>query len=232
MKTSFWTKLLDLISPRLCVVCGTRLSPEQSVLCSHCFLHMPLTDFSSSPYDNPMARLFWGQMPVERATALFYFEPKSELAELIYSLKYHDRPEVGEHMGRIMARMLQGDGFFEGIDALVPMPISRKRQRQRGYNQSEEIARGISQQTGLPVWKGIVKRQNFTVSQTQLSHFERQENVADTFKLVDADRAAHRHLLLVDDIVTTGSTISACGRELAQAPDVRLSVLTLGFTKQ
>ena len=231
MKTSFWTKLLDLISPRLCVACGRRLSAEQSVLCAGCMLHMPLTGFSSQPLDNPLARLFWGQFPVERATAMFYYEPHSESAEIVYTLKYRHRPEVGQQAGQVLAHDLLAEGFFEGIDALVPVPLARKRQRQRGYNQSEEIARGISLATGLPIYNKVVERLDFKTSQTRLTPYERRENVEQAFRLLDARRIAHRHLLLVDDVITTGSIISACARQLCQAEGVRISVLALGYSR-
>lgn len=231
MKTSFWTKLFDLISPRQCVVCGSRLSPEESVLCACCMLHLPLTGFEKNPLDNPLARLFWGLFPIEKATAFYYYEPKSELAEIIYSLKYRNRPEIGEHIGRIMARQLQTTGFFDGIDGLVPMPIAPRRCRQRGYNQTEEIARGISRQTGLPVYNKVVRRVQFETSQTRLNPIERRENVEHAFLLTDSLRPAHKHLLLIDDIITTGSTITACARQLQQAEDVKLSVLSIGYAK-
>lgn len=231
MKTSFWTKLLDLFSPRQCVVCGTRLSAEQSVLCTSCFLHLPLTSFSASPLDNRLARLFWGQFPIEQAVAMFYYEPHSSAAQIIYSMKYRNRPEVGEHMGSIFARQLHSEGFFDGIDALVPVPISRKRLRQRGYNQSEHIAKGISRQTGLPIYSNVVERCDFKVSQTRLNSFGRRDNVEHAFRLKEPGRIAHHHLLLIDDVITTGSTVTACARQLQQAQDVRLSVLALGYSK-
>jgi len=231
MRTSLWTKLLDLIAPRTCVVCGRRLSAEEAVLCPACMLHLPLTHYAAHPFDNPLARLFWGQFPIERATALFFYEPHAELAELIYSLKYRNRPEVGRQMGRIAARSLLDEGFFEGIDALVPVPIARRRQRQRGYNQSREIACGISEATGIPIFSKVVERLEFRQSQTRLNPYERRENVEEAFRLTDPGRIAHRHLLLVDDVITTGSTINACARQLASAPDVRISVFALGYSK-
>ncbi len=231
MKTSFWTKLLDLLSPRLCVVCGRRLSAEEAVLCHRCMLHIPLTHFSEHPLDNALARLFWGLFPIERATALFFYEPHSEFAELVYNLKYRNHPEIGQHLGRIVARDLQAECFFEGIDAVVPVPISRQRRRSRGYNQSHEICLGISQQTGLPVFDGVVERLDFKQSQTRLNPFERRDNVANAFRLIAPDRIAHRHLLLVDDVVTTGSTIIACAQQLAQVEGVKISVFALGYSK-
>ena len=144
---SFWHRLLDLISPRLCVVCGHRLTVTEEIICARCNLHLPRTGFQKNPYENEMAKLFWGQIPIERATALFYYEAHAETANILYQLKYKNYPEVGVEMGRIMATELERSGFFDGIDGIVPIPLARKRQRQRGYNQSLEIARGIQEIT-------------------------------------------------------------------------------------
>lgn len=231
MRTSFWTELLDIISPRACAICGQRLSANERVLCGVCHLHLPLTHFELHPLDNPMVRLFWGQFPVERAAALFYYEPQSPVSRLIYDMKYHHMPEVAENMGIITARQFAANGFFDGIDALVPMPITWLRKWKRGYNQSYEIARGISEVTRLPIYKDVVKRVRFKQSQTRQHAWERLHNVDGAFRLVRPDKISGRHLLLIDDIVTTGATINACARELAKAPGVRISVLSLGITK-
>ena len=130
MVISFWHRLLDLISPRLCVVCGQRLTVSEDVICTKCNLHLPRTDFHQDPYENEMAKLFWHQIPIERATALFYYESHAETANILYELKYKDHPEVGEVMGRLMAKELQASGFFDGIDGIVPIPLARKRQAQ------------------------------------------------------------------------------------------------------
>lgn len=231
MKISFWSRLLDLISPRLCVVCGERLSVTEEVLCGKCNLHLPRTDFQQSPYENVMAKLFWGQIPIERATALFYYEPHAETANLLYELKYKNHPEIGEVLGRMMARELQLSGFFEGIDGIIPIPLAPKRQRQRGYNQSLCIAEGISEITGLPILKKVIRRTIFEGSQTSRGRWERNENVEHVFELTDAESVRGKHLLVVDDVVTTGATMIACSRELAKAGGVRISVLSIGFAK-
>lgn len=228
---SFWHRLLDIISPRCCVVCGRRLSISEEVLCARCHLHLPRTDFHLSAYDNEMARLFWHLIPIQRAAALFYFEPHAETANLIYTMKYQYHPEVGEVMGRLTATEFQQAGFFDEIDEIVPIPLARSRQRQRGYNQSMEIARGVSAVTGIPVLDKAVRRLNFKGSQTHKGRWERQENVEEVFELTDPAALQGHHLLLVDDIVTTGATILACARELVKAGDVRISVLALGFAK-
>ena len=230
-KISLWHRLLDLVAPRLCVVCGRRLSPSEKVLCGGCNLKLPRTGFQHQPYDNVMARLFWGIIPVERAAALFYYEGGASTANILYDLKYHDRPDIGIAMGRMMALEFGEAGFFSGIDLIIPIPLAPSRQRHRGYNQSMQLARGIRQATGLPIYTQVVRRSVFVKSQTQMGRQERQENVADVFRAKDIDAIRGRHVLLVDDVVTTGATMTACARELLKAADVTVSLLSLGFAK-
>ena len=228
---SFWHRLLDLISPRLCVVCAQRLTVSEETICSKCNLHLPRTGFQQDPYENEMAKLFWHQIPIERATALFYYEAHSETANILYELKYKSHPEIGEVMGRMMAKELQPFGFFDEIDGIVPVPLANKRLRQRGYNQSLEIARGISEMTGLPIYNKVVRRNAFEGSQTNKGRWERNENVEGVFELKDATAIQGKHILIVDDVVTTGATVIACAQELCKAGSIKVSVLALGFAK-
>ena len=228
---SFWTRLLDLISPRACVVCGCRLSASEEIICGKCNLHLPRTGFQQDPYENIMAKMFWGQIPIERAAALIYYEPHAETANILYELKYKNHPEIGEMMGRLMARELQTGNFFESIDGIIPVPLAKKRERQRGYNQSHELAKGISEITGLPIYNKVVRRTVFEGSQTSLGRWERNENVEQVFELKDALTIQGKHLLIVDDVVTTGATVIACAKELCKAEGVRISVLSLGLAK-
>ena len=230
-KISLWLRLLDLVAPRLCVACGCRLSPTERVVCAACNLHLPRTAFQFQPYDNDMTRLFWGVIPVERAAALFYYGGGSSVSRILYDLKYHDRPEIGVEMGQLMATEFMAAGFFDGIDLIVPVPLAKKRLRHRGYNQSRCIADVISRVTGLPVYDRIVCRTRFVKSQTELHFWERQANVEGVFEVEDAEPLRGRHVLLVDDVVTTGATMTACARELMKAGDVRLSLLSLGFAR-
>jgi ComF family protein len=178
-----------------------------------------------------MAKLFWHQIPIERATALFYYEAHSETANILYELKYKNHPEIGEVMGRLMARELQTSGFFDGIDGIVPIPLAKKRQRQRGYNQSMEIARGISEITSLPIYNKVARRNAFEGSQTNKGRWERNENVEGVFEVKDVSAIQGKHLLIVDDVVTTGATVLACAKELCKAGNVKVSVIALGFAK-
>lgn len=228
---SFWRRLLDLISPRLCVICGNRLSVTEEVLCSKCNFHLPRTNYHGNAYKNEMAKLFWGQISIERASALYYYEAHAESAHIIYELKYRNHPEIGEVMGRMMAKEIMAAHFFDGIDGIVTVPLAKKRERQRGYNQSVEIARGISEVTGLPILDKVIRRNVFKDSQTSMGRWERNENVENVFELTDAKAVSGKHLLVVDDVVTTGATVIACSQQLMKGGNVRISVLALGFAK-
>ena len=221
---------MDLISPRLCVVCGNRLAVTEETLCSKCYLHLPRTDFANDLYENVMAKLFWGQIRLEKATALFYYEPHAETAQILYELKYKNHPEIGVVMGRMMAKELMKSGLFEDIDALVPVPLAKKREHERGYNQSLELAKGVSEVTGLPIANLVIRRTKFVGSQTKRGRWERNENVEHVFELVD-ENISDQHLLLIDDVVTTGATVIACAKEMQKASNVKISVLALGFAK-
>jgi len=228
---SLWTRILDLISPRSCAVCGNRLSITEHAVCTSCYLHLPRTTYQFTPYDNPMTQLFWGLSTVNRAAALLFYEPHGEAAQLVYDLKYADRPDIGEDMGRMMAEEMRMAGYFDGIDAVIPVPLSPKRKRQRGYNQSEMLARGISEVTGIPVLPKALRRKHFRQSQTTLMRHQRQENVADLFILGDTNGLEGKHVLLVDDVCTTGATLTACANTLQAVPSLCVSVLTLALTK-
>ncbi|MBR1548644.1 MAG: ComF family protein [Prevotella sp.] len=233
MSRGLWlTRILDFISPRHCVVCSRRLAAAEGSVCSVCMLHMPRTTYQFTPTDNPMAQLFWHLVPVERAAALVFYEPHSEMARIVYALKYGDRPDIGEDMGRLMAEEMQLARYLEGIDLLLPVPLSPRRKRQRGYNQCELLARGISSKTSLPIASKAIGRRHFLKSQTRLSRQERQANVSNMFVLRDAAQLRGKHVLLVDDVCTTGATLTACAEVLRSVEGIRISVLTFGFTKR
>jgi ComF family protein len=161
-----------------------------------------------------------------------FYEPHSEMAQLIYQMKYNNRPDIGEDMGRLMAQEMKMGGFFESIDVLLPVPLSSKRQRQRGYNQSERLAQGISDVTGLRVCTRAVIRQEFQQSQTMLNRQERRKNVEKAFLLLHPEMLANRHVLLIDDVCTTGATLISLGSTIQHIEGIKISILTLGYTKK
>lgn len=239
MRSSILGKIIDLLFPRLCPVCHNRLVGEEEGLCLACNLHLPRTDTWEDPFGNEMAKMFWHQIPVEKCCALFYYAGHSFSSNILYQLKYGSFPELGVVMGKMLAEEGLRVGFFDGIDAIVPIPLAKKRQRERGYNQSEEIARGISQLTRIPVETGIVRRAVFNGSQTHKGRWGRAENVREAFELTEAYRPGGRkgkflegkHLLVVDDVCTTGATILSCCEKMSGFEGVRFSVMAIGYAK-
>ena len=229
--TELAVRLINLVAPKQCVMCGCRLAVGEDVVCTSCNLDLPRTNYHEKPYDNEMAKLFWGRMPVEKAAALFFYRARSASSRIVYSMKYLGHPEVGELMGRMAAVEFAKSGFFDDVDLIVPVPLAKKRQRARGYNQSMEIARGVSEITRLPIVADAVVRKSFNGSQTEMNRWQRNENVEDVFTLKDGSRIEGRHVLIVDDVVTTGATVFSCANELRRCCDVKFSVMSLGFTK-
>lgn len=224
-------RFLDLIAPRVCPVCGNKLALQETVCCTECLLDFAPTHYEDNPKENYMAQMFYGLIPVEKAVGVFYYKSGNRLAHVVERFKYKNQPQLAYEMGRICAQRLLKSNFFDGIDCLVPVPLARKRERHRGYNQSLELARGIADITHLPVESKAVRRKYFSKSQTNLDRMQRNLNTEDTFQLHRPNRLAHKHVLLIDDVATTGATLRACGGEILRADDVTLSILTLALTK-
>lgn len=224
------SRLFDFIAPRYCCVCGSRLTAEERVFCAGCCLDLPLTEFLDHPYDNVMAKTFWGLIPhFERAYALVYHVPHTRSASMVYQLKYNNRPDIGDNLGWLMADKMAAKGFFEGIDAVVPVPLAPVRIRQRGYNQSECLAYGICRRTHQPLWDDVVGRKYYAASQTDKNRWQRLDNVTDVFELTNGSRLRGRHVLIVDDVVTTGATVCALAKQLQLVDDVHISVASIAF---
>ena len=201
------------------------MSPGEEVLCVRCQPDLPRVRTVSFE-ENDIARIFWGLVPIEKGISFFHYTPHSPHSRILFELKYHNHPEVGKTMGRMMAEELKATSFFDGIDLIVPIPLSRKKERQRGYNQSDWIAWGISEATGIPTDTTSVVRTKSNPSQTTLDHRQRRENVRDIFAVRHPGNLEGRHILLVDDVITTGATMLSCAETIARACRVRFSVLS------
>lgn len=227
MKTSTWLlSLVHLFFPRQCVVCGASLREGEEAVCMKCNAEMPRTGYHLRE-DNPVERMFWGKVPLEHATSYFFYHKGSDFRRIVHLLKYGGRRDLGEVMGRFMAAELLVAGFFDGVDVIVPVPLHPHRQRERGYNQSECIARGVSVVTAIPVDAAAVLRTKHTETQTRKSSCERWENVKGIFSLCRAEAFAGKHVLIIDDVLTTGATVTACADAFRGVEGVRVSILTL-----
>jgi ComF family protein len=175
--------------------------------------------------------MFWGKVPIVRATSYFYYHRGGDFRLIVHRMKYSGHKEYGQVLGRIMATELKESGFFDGIDGLVPVPLHPDKLKKRGYNQSEWLARGVSQVTGIPMMTDAVKRSLYTETQTRKTKVERWENVNGIFTLNTSVDLSGKHLLIIDDVLTTGATTTACADAFQQVPDIRISVLTLALAQ-
>ncbi|MEO7923706.1 MAG: ComF family protein [Chitinophagaceae bacterium] len=215
---------LHLLFPHVCTGCGSDILKPNSLLCMRCINALPETNFELFPA-NPVAKIFWGRLPLVAATAQFYFTKESLMQHLMHQFKYKGNKDLGLQLGRMMGDQLRRSGRFE-VDALVPLPLFAARERKRGYNQASILCLGMSETMRLPVLEKAIIRTQHTETQTRKGRIERWENIEGKFLLRDADAIRYKHLLLVDDVVTTGATLEACGMELLKGEHVQLSLAT------
>lgn len=218
--------LISLLFPRLCYACGQHLLRNEKLICTECYVKIPRTTYHLEE-GNPVEQLFWGRCRIERAAAFSFYNRNSRIRKLIHNLKYKGIQEIGIELGRIYGTMLAGSKFLNGIDAIIPVPLHISKKRMRGFNQSDLICRGLSEVTGLPVDYTSLKRITKTATQTKRSRYERWINVEGIFSVEDSDAVRGKHFLLVDDVITTGSTIEACANELLKYENVRVSVAAI-----
>ena len=218
--------LLHLVFPHVCEGCGSDLLNRDNLLCLDCLSSLPLTDFHMYP-NNPVEKIFWGRLPVTHATAQYYFTKNSLMQRLMHSFKYRGYKDLGLFLGRLMGQTLAKANRFLYVDALVPLPLFPEKEHKRRFNQAAVLCEGIAEILAKPVLKNAVVRTHATESQTQKSRVERWQNMDSKFELTDANALKDKHILLVDDVVTTGATLEACGRTLLEAPGTRLSIATL-----
>ena len=218
--------LLHLAFPHVCAGCGTNVLDNAQPLCLRCLDALPQTYFYQHG-NNPVEKLFWGRLPLAAAAAQYYFTKASLVQRLMHQFKYKGNKELGFYLGRQIGHSLAQTNRFATVDALVPLPLFTARERARGYNQAAVLCAGISDLFQKPVLQGAVVRTAHTESQTRKNRIDRWQNMEGHFKVAGPSRLAGKHLLLVDDVVTTGATLEACGRTLLSVAGVRLSIATL-----
>lgn len=222
---SFLKSILSLFYPQVCAACGCSLFHWEHLVCTRCRALLPRTCYELNP-DNPLARLFYGKVPLEAVTACFFFSKKGKVQHLIHELKYKNNPEAGIFLGHELGKALSEAPLFQGLDYLIPVPLHPKKERKRGYNQSQMIAQGISDAIGVPIGDGFLVRSENTSTQTQKTREERWKNVRDIFELRHGDRLEGKYVLLVDDVLTTGATLEACALQLSSVKGIRISCAT------
>lgn len=220
--------LAHLFYPRLCDGCNKPLLPEEDILCLNCNVYnLPRTAYHHIA-DNETAMRFTGRIRFEKATSLAYFTPEGLLQHLLHRLKYEDRKDIGLFLGRQLGYDLQQLHWAAGMDMIVPVPLHKKKEAERGYNQSELVAQGMSEVLAIPVGAQLLQRVRYTESQTQKSRTERLENMKDAFEAGTSLKPG-LHILLIDDVLTTGATLEAAAMALLAVPGVKVSIATIGI---
>ncbi|MCW3462283.1 ComF family protein [Chitinophaga nivalis] len=226
MLSGLLSPLVHLFFPHCCEVCGNDLPAGHEILCFRCRQALPLTRFHLYA-GNPVENIFTGRVPIQQATATYYYSQSSALQQLIHRFKYKQRKDIATYLGRQTGYLLQESPWMTTIDAIVPVPLFPAREKKRGYNQAALLADGIAQITGTPVYTRALLRQQYTDTQTRKGRTGRWANVATVFRAGNMPLQG-KHLLLTDDVITTGATTEACSHALIAA-GARVSICCLAF---
>ena len=224
------SNLLSFIYPKLCLSCERELRTDEKLICLHCEFDLYPTLFLKKE-ENPVFQLFWGKVNIEYASSCFNFIKGENLQEFIHEFKYKGHKNLAEFFGRKMSNYLKDSNLFDGIDAVCYVPSSKSKIKQRGYNQAEELAKVIAKQLNISLLKNIIIKQKSSKSQTDKNVFERYKNMESTFEISKKSKQIFesKHLLLVDDVVTTGATLEACACLLIKELNCKVSILTLAY---
>ena len=222
--------VLQLLFPHVCAGCGSDLLNEASLLCLHCHSSMPETNFHMHA-GNPIEKIFWGRLPLVSATAQYYFTKESMMQSLMHQFKYKGNKGLGIYLGRLMGEYLkQSNRFNNNLDGLIPLPMFPEKEKRRGYNQATVLCEGLAESMNIPILRDVIVRPQATETQTKKDRVERWQNMERKFAMARPEAICNKHILLIDDVVTTGATLEACGYELLQAENIRLSIATLCYT--
>jgi ComF family protein len=224
-----WADFIALFFPRLCIACAQILPKTERCLCLDCQLTLPETDFHHTSPNTFTAR-FDGRVPLEAATALFYFTKESRTQRLIFQIKYDDKREAAVELGRLLGEKIAHSSVFQGIDYIIPVPMHPTKQRWRGYNQAEMFANGLSDALNVVVNTTALRKVKMTVSQTKMSRTERLSNTQEVFELTKPQFLKGKNIRIVDDVMTTGSTLESCAVAIREKlPDVKISFATIAY---
>jgi ComF family protein len=223
--------LINLFFPQLCTGCGNDLYGTEEVLCVSCIDKLPVTNFHLHA-NNPVEKIFWGRLPLVNASSYLYFTKDSLLQHLLHAFKYKGHREIGFYFGRCMGKSFLESNRFNQIDALIPLPLHPKKEKKRGYNQATILCNGIADVLQVPVLKDAISRVSATETQTHKSRIKRWQNMEGKFLINPRQIPPNKHVLLIDDVVTTGATLESCGLQLLKGDRLRLSIATLAYTSR
>ena len=220
--------LIGLLFPHLCNACGNPLVHSENQICIKCLYDLPFTDYHIHA-ENRVARQLWGRVPLHAAMAMLYFKKGAKVQNLIHNLKYNSKTEVGIILGKLLGERLKSSPIYQDVDLIIPVPLHRKKIRLRGYNQCTFIAEGISQTMNISFTENALLRNVATESQTKKGRYTRYENMLEVFSISNPKDILNKHVLLIDDVITTGATLEACANILLTNGAAKVSIAAIAF---
>ena len=230
MQHGYLADFVSLLFPELCSACRESLMANEHLICTDCLYNLPFTNFHLQA-DNIVAQQFWGKIELEGAYSLYYFSKGGKIQNLMHQFKYKGMKQIGNLLGNIAGGQLIKNKVFNTVDVIIPVPLHKKRMTQRGFNQSLCFAEGLSEKLNAAVENNNLVRITATETQTHKSRFARFENMQEVFTVKNPERLINKHVLLVDDVITTGSTLEACGTELLKIQGLKLSIATIAYAE-
>ena len=219
---------INLLYPKLCNSCGVALLSNENVICTKCLHELPLTYYHLEN-ENAVKKVFYGRLDIESATSFLLFEKKGMVQQLVHNLKYRGHEEIGEFFGSWMGNELKETPQFRTITAVVPVPLHKSRLRKRGYNQVEKLGRALGKALNVPYVDSVLVKKKASKTQTIKKRFARWGSIEATFQVENENLLEKQHVLLVDDLVTTGATLEACALKLLSIREVKISIATLAI---
>ena len=219
-----------LFYPNICAHCSDQLLQNEKVICTFCRHDLPLTNFNSYT-KNKVAAIFFGRVTIEKAYSLLFFRKESITKNIIHDLKYKGNEAVGVFFGNWLGETLAKNKEFSNVDFILPVPIHSKKKKIRGYNQVTKFGECLSRHLKIPFIETVLIRQSATETQTLKARFERFNDLKTKFLLTDTALFKGKHVLIIDDVITTGATLEACALELLKTTDIKISVLTMAYTE-
>ncbi len=219
---------LNLFYPRICHICDKILINNELVICTNCRHELPVTNFPPDN-DNPVKKVFYGRVKLEYASSLLLFQKKGNVQKLMHQLKYRGHREISKFLGQWMGATLAEASLLSKVDAVIPVPLHKKKLRSRGFNQVEDFGKEIASSLDVPYMDNVLLKRSFTTTQTFKARLSRWGNIEETFVLANPDLIHNKHVLLVDDIITTGATLEACAGVLKTAGGVKISIASMAL---
>ncbi|MFI5160074.1 MAG: ComF family protein [Sphingobacteriales bacterium] len=230
LQTGYIADFISLLFPQLCQACSANLVAGEELICTDCRYNLPFTNFHLKP-DNLVAQQFWGKILIEAGYAMCYFTKGGKMQHLMHQFKYKGVKKIGNLLGNIAGSQLAQNPVYKTVDAIIPVPLHKSRLRKRGYNQAASFAEGVADKLNVPVIENNLVRERATETQTHRSRFSRFENMQEVFTVKNPEALKNQHVLLVDDVTTTGSTLEACGSQLLKIEGLKLSIATIAYAE-